>query len=49
MKSKYIAYIFLALITIFGWNAFLIQRDVKLFEKYGVNAEMVNVGKEYKF
>jgi hypothetical protein len=34
MKSKYIAYIFLAIITIFGWNAFLIQRDSKLFEKY---------------
>lgn len=34
MKSKYIAYIILSLIAIFGWNVFLIQRDSKLFERY---------------
>ena len=34
MKSKDITYIFLAFIAILGWNAFLIQRDDKLFKAY---------------
>jgi hypothetical protein len=34
MNSKTITYIFLAFIAILGWNAFLIHRDVKLFDAY---------------
>jgi len=34
MKSSTIVYIFLAFIAILGYNAFLIQRDQKLFQKY---------------
>ena len=34
MKSKEVTYIFLAFIAILGWNAFLIQRDNKLFDAY---------------
>ena len=34
MKSKDITYIFLAFVAILGWNAFLIQRDDKLFKAY---------------
>jgi hypothetical protein len=34
MKSKEVTYIFLAFIAILGWNAFLIQRDDKLFKAY---------------
>lgn len=34
MNSKYIAYIVLAVIAIFGWNWFIIQRDIKMFEQY---------------
>jgi hypothetical protein len=34
MSKKHIAYIFLALSAIIGWNMFLIQRDQKLFEAY---------------
>jgi hypothetical protein len=34
MKSKEVTYIFLAFIAILGWNAFLIQRDDKLFQAY---------------
>lgn len=32
MNSKTITYVFLAFIAILGWNAFLIQRDLKLFD-----------------
>jgi hypothetical protein len=28
------SYIYLAFIAILGWNAFLIQRDTKLFKAY---------------
>jgi hypothetical protein len=34
MNSKQITYIFLAFIAILGWNAFLINRDDKLFKAY---------------
>lgn len=34
MKSRDITYIFLAFIAILGWNAFLIQRDDKMFKAY---------------
>lgn len=34
MKSTTIVYIFLAFIAIVGYNAFLINRDHKLFQKY---------------
>ena len=34
MNSKSITYIFLAFIAILGWNAFLIQRDQKMFDAY---------------
>ena len=34
MKYTTITYILLAVITIFGYNAFLIKRDAKLFEAY---------------
>lgn len=34
MNSTRVTYIFLAFIAILGWNAFLIQRDDKLFKAY---------------
>jgi hypothetical protein len=34
MNSKQVTYIFLAFIAIFGWNAFLIQRDDALFKAH---------------
>lgn len=34
MNSKQVTYVFLAFIAILGWNAFLIQRDDKLFKAY---------------
>ena len=34
MNKKYIAAALLGFLTILGWNAFLIQRDAKLFEAY---------------
>jgi len=34
MKSNQIAYIFLGVIGILGWNAFLTQRDAKIFKAY---------------
>jgi len=34
MNSKSITYIFLAFISVLGWNAFLIQRDQKMFNAY---------------
>lgn len=34
MNSTRITYIFLAFIAILGWNAFLIQRDDKMFKAY---------------
>ena len=34
MNSTRVTYIFLAFIAILGWNAFLIQRDAKLFDAY---------------
>jgi hypothetical protein len=34
MNSKTITYVFLAFIAILGWNAFLIQRDKKMFDAY---------------
>ena len=34
MNSKSITYIFLAFISVLGWNAFLIQRDQKMFAVY---------------
>ncbi len=34
MNRKMIAYCLFALFLILGYNAFLIQRDVKLFESY---------------
>ena len=34
MNSKSITYIFLAFIAVLGWNAFLIQRDQKMFAVY---------------
>lgn len=34
MKSSTIVYIFLAFIAILGYNAFLIQRDQQMFQKY---------------
>jgi len=34
VNSTRVAYIFLAFIAILGWNAFLIQRDDKLFKAY---------------
>ena len=35
MNSKTVTYIFLAVIAILGWNAFLIKRDKKMFDAYG--------------
>jgi hypothetical protein len=34
MNKKYITTFVLALSVVIGWNAFLIQRDAKLFEAY---------------
>jgi len=34
MKSTTIVYIFFAFIAILGYNAFLINRDQQLFQKY---------------
>jgi hypothetical protein len=34
MNSKYITSIVLIFLAILGWNVFLIQRDIKLFEAY---------------
>jgi hypothetical protein len=34
MNSKTVTYIFLAVIAILGWNAFLIKRDKKMFDAY---------------
>jgi hypothetical protein len=34
MKSTTIVYIFLAFVAILGYNAFLINRDHQLFQKY---------------
>jgi hypothetical protein len=34
MNRKYITAFVLGLFAIVGWNAFLIQRDAKLFEAY---------------
>ena len=34
MKSKYIAYAVLVAVMMIGYNAFLIQRDNKMFESY---------------
>lgn len=34
MKPKYFAYGMIAFLAVVGWNAFLIQRDAKLFEAY---------------
>jgi hypothetical protein len=34
MNKKYITTFVLGLFVIVGWNAFLIQRDAKLFEAY---------------
>ena len=44
MNFKTITYIFLSLIAIFGWNAFLIQRDQKMFNAYdkAIKTERLN-------
>ena len=34
MKSSHITFIVFSVIVIFGWNAFLIQRDQKMFAAY---------------
>ena len=34
MKKKYIAYSVVAAIAIIGYNAFLIQRDQKMYDAY---------------
>jgi len=34
MKSNQITFVFLGVIGILGWNAFLAKRDAKLFEAY---------------
>jgi hypothetical protein len=34
MNSKSITYIFLAVLAVLGWNAFLIKRDQKMFDAY---------------
>jgi hypothetical protein len=34
MKPQYIATGLIAFLVVFGWNAFLIQRDKVLFEAY---------------
>jgi len=34
MNPKYLIFTISALIVVFGFNAFLIQRDKKLFESY---------------
>ena len=35
MNRKYVAAALIGCAVILGWNAFLIQRDAKLFESYG--------------
>lgn len=34
MKGKYIAYGIVALVAIIGYNAFLVQRDQKMYDAY---------------
>lgn len=34
MKSKYVVYGIIALVFIIGYNAFLIQRDRKMYDSY---------------
>jgi len=34
MPARYVAAFTLGLIAIFGWNAFLIQRDDRMFKAY---------------
>ena len=34
MSRKRIAYAAIAIVAIIGWNAFLIQRDARMFEAY---------------
>ena len=34
MSRKHLAYTMIAVIAIVGWNAFLIQRDARMFEAY---------------
>jgi hypothetical protein len=34
MKRRYVAYALLGFLALVGYNAFLIQRDSKLFEAY---------------
>ncbi len=45
MNTKTISYIFLAFIAIFGLNAFLIQRDTKLYKAYYREQASQNAGK----
>ena len=34
MSRKHIVYAAIAIVAIIGWNAFLIQRDARMFETY---------------
>lgn len=34
MSRKHIAYFAIATIAVIGWNAFLTQRDARMFEAY---------------
>ena len=34
MNPKYLIVALIALVAVFGWNLFLVQRDAQLFEKY---------------
>ena len=45
MNSKTISYILLGVIAVLGWNAFLIQRDNRMFEQYDKTtiSESINV------
>ena len=44
MSRKRIAYAAIAIVAIIGWNAFLIQRDARMFEANRVRAcEQLNV------
>jgi hypothetical protein len=45
MNTKTISYIFLVFIAILGWNAFLIQRDTKLYKAYYREQASQNAGK----
>jgi hypothetical protein len=47
MKLKYIAFGFLALGVIVGWNAFLIQRDDALYKAYYKQQAMENLKLPY--